>query len=271
MRPAFSVWLPRAAVALVVGAGALVAWWAGGGADGRLDPPHAEGARARTVPDAGAPATSARGGEAFEVQTRLADAIESAQIDVPVLAAANVAFRSYWRKMPGPWSRPRGAGGRAARDDRLAPDERAGGAVDGAHEVRRRVGAAGARVEHERRELRAARGRLRPHAGEHHVPPGAAGRTPRLRVAPALVAAPFSATTLFEVVVVDAGGAAHVVSETRVPAGDTPEAHRWHDVDVDLSPWGDQDGRPPARHVDRPAWAAGAGQALAATRGPPKG
>ena len=67
----------------------------------------------------------------------------------------------------------------------------------------------------------------------------------RLRVSPALVGACFDRGGRFAITIVDAAGAAHAVSETRLAADD---AHLWHDVDVDLSAWEGAVGRPRVAH-----------------------
>ena len=63
------------------------------------------------------------------------------------------------------------------------------------------------------------------------VPPHA-----RLRVSPAVLV-PLPSTTVFDVTLVDAAGAEHAVSQTRIAGG---EARRWIDVDADLGPYGGQ-------------------------------
>ncbi len=234
MRPALSQWLPRASIAIAVVAGALVAWRAGGGADARGAPPRPEGTAATVaiaVPD------PARGAEAYEVRTRLVDALGTARIEVPGLAAATPAFQSYWRKLRGPWATPSGVAGQLVTTLSLLTS-----AQETQWSVLTHTGAAWApkarvwNMNEGSFDQREAIFAPTPATLTFHlaVPPDA-----RLRVAPA-IAAPFSAATTFDVAVVDAAGVAHVLSEVRVAAGDTPDAHRWHDLDLDLAPWGGQ-------------------------------
>jgi len=235
LRPDPSVWVPRAAIALLVGAGAFVAWRAGGGADARIVPP------APAVPDAAAaataPAASGHGEQAYEVRTRLTDALAGAKIEVPALNAATPAFQGYWRRMPDPWSRPGGLAGRLVTTVSLLTSE-----AEAQWKVPTHSGAAWtpqARVWNMNEgsfDQREAIFAPTPARLTFHLAIPSRGR---LRTAAALVA-PFSAATVFDVVVVDAAGAEHAVSKTRVPAGDTRDAHGWHDIDVDLAPWGGQ-------------------------------
>jgi len=241
VRPDPLTWVPRAAVALLVGAGGFVAWRAGGGADVRLAPPGpvAAGAPDGAAPSgsAAAPEIAARGAEAYEVRTRLTDALGGATIEVPSLATATPALQGYWRKMPDPWSRPGGLAGRLVLSLSLLTSE-----AEAQWTVQTHPGAAWtpqARVWNMNEgsfDQREAIFAPTPSKLTFHLalPPRA-----HLRAAPAIVA-PFSATTVFDVVVVDAAGAEHTVSEARLPAGDTREARGWHDLDVDLSPWGGQ-------------------------------
>jgi arylsulfatase A-like enzyme len=225
---------------VLVGAGALVAWRAGGGADDRVAPPAPTASTDAVTPAPSPPAAAAivgHGEDGYEVRTRLTDALASAKIDVPSLGAAMPALQGYWRRMPDPWSRPGGLAGRLVMTVSLLTSE-----AEAQWTVPTHAGATWtpqARVwnmnegSFDQREAIFAPtpARLTFHLA---VPPRA-----HLRAAPGLVA-PFSATTAFDVVVVDAAGAEHPVSETRVGPGDTRGAHGWHDVDVDLSPWGGQ-------------------------------
>ncbi len=85
---------------------AVVAWRSGGGADARAPLPRSPESPA-SPPNGAAPAR-ARGAEAYEVRTRLVDALDEARIDAPNLAAAQPSFQNYWRKMRGPWGPPGG-------------------------------------------------------------------------------------------------------------------------------------------------------------------
>jgi arylsulfatase A-like enzyme len=227
LRPLDRVGLP------ILGLGAaLVAWRAGGGSDAPVPRPRLEASASTHAP--AAPLASAHGAEAFEVKTRLADALGDAHLDVPTLVPGRAAFQSYWRKMPCPWAGLQGGAGQlvATISFRVGADEgeekqwtvatRDGGSwVPDAHVWNMNEGS------YDQREAIFApapatlgfRMTLPPHA--------------RLRVAPAL-AAPMSVETRFAVVVVDAAGASHPVSEVALPPGD---AHRWHDLDVDLDAW----------------------------------
>ncbi len=245
-------------------AAAAVAWRAGGGGDARVDPPRPEGSTSASA----APAT---GAEAYEVKLRLVDALGTARIEVQNLGAAQAAFQSTWRKMRGPWSLPPGLGGRLATTVALprsaeeqqwavttsdggtwSPEARVWNMNEGSFDQREAIFApAPATV--------AFRTTLPLHA--------------RLRLAPAL-ATPAPCATRFDVSVVDAGRTAHPLATTRVEAG---EAHVWHDLDLDLDPWGGQpvelvlrtsaetpSGAPPAGAGPQALW----GDPLLVARGP---
>ncbi len=211
-------------------AAALLAWRTGGGADPRVPPPAAVPTAAAS---AGAP-RDARGADAYEVKAHLVETLGDARLDIPNLAASQAAFQSYWRKMRGPWAHPSGIAGPLVTTLALrtsveetqwavtqrdggtwAPEARVWNMNEGSYEQREAIFAPTPATLTFRMTL-----------------PSRA----RLRVAPAL-AEPAAAATRFEIAVVDAGGAAHAVSETRLAADD---AHHWHDVDVDLSAWGGQ-------------------------------
>ena len=171
------------------------------------------------------------GNEAYEVKSRLADALGDARLDVPSLVAGRNAFQSYWRKMPCPWAGLQGGAGqlvttiafRASSEETQwsvttrdggawVPDARVWNMNEGSFDQREAIFAPAPATLAFRMTL----------------PPRA-----RLRVAPAL-AAPAMGPTRFEVLVVDAAGASHPVSDTALPPG---EAHAWHDLDVDLGAW----------------------------------
>ncbi|HEY8040828.1 MAG TPA: sulfatase [Polyangiaceae bacterium] len=230
MRFALSSWLPRAAVALLVAGAAVVAYREGGGADTRVPPPRpGEAPVTKEARDPG------HGAEAYEVTTRLVEALGDARLDVPALGAAQQSMQGYWRKMRDPWVRLSGVAGdlamtialRTSRDfetqysvpvpggDTWVPKARVWNMNEGSFDQREAIFAPSPAT-------LAFRIELPPH--------------PRLRFAPAVVA-PLSATTVFDVTVVDAGGAEHEVSRTRIQGGD---ARKWVDSDIDLAPWGGQ-------------------------------
>jgi arylsulfatase A-like enzyme len=205
-------------------AAAVLAWRTGGGADARIPPPP-------TTTQPAEPPPSAGGTDAYEVKTRLTEALGEARIEIPNLASSQGVFQSYWRKMRSPWSPPAGIGGSLVTTIALrtsdeetqwavtnrdggtwVPEARVWNMNEGSYDQREAIFAPAPATLSFRMTL----------------PPRA-----RLRVAPAL-AAPALSVTRFEVTVVDAAGTAHAVSETRVAADD---AHGWHDLDVDLSPW----------------------------------
>ena len=225
MRTALSPWIPRASVALFVGAAALVVWRQGGGADPRPPPPRPD-----PTPSADAAPDRGRGAEGYEVRTRLVEALADALIETPSLAAARPFFQSYWRKVRGPWTRPAGIAGQLVTtislrtsqrekqwsmhtdDGTWAPKVRVWNMNEGSYDQREAIFAP------------------TPSSLTFQVTVPAHAS---LRFAPA-VAAPLPATTVFEVVVIDAGGVQHALSETRVEGGD---ARHWHDLAADLSPW----------------------------------
>ncbi len=208
-------------------AAAALAWRTGGGADARVPPPRPVAAK-----DAPAePTRSARGADAYEVRTRLVDALGEARIDIPNLAASQATFQSYWRKMRSPWAHPSGVGGSLVTTIALrtsleetqwaitqqdggtwTPEARVWNMNEGSYDQREAIFAPAPATLTFRTTLP-----TRAH----------------LRVSPAL-AAPGSAAVRFEIAIIDAAGAAHPMSETRLAADD---AHLWHDVDVDLSAW----------------------------------
>jgi len=230
MRVVFSEWVPRASVAMLVGIAAALAWRDGGGADATVPPPH---------PDA-LPATKSevgpgQGGEAYEVKTRLVDALGEAQLEVPSLSASQAFFQGHWRKLRGPWVRPAGIAGQlvttiAMRSSREVEKQLSIPTPDG------RTWVPAARLwnmnegSFEQREAIFAPTPATL-AFRVAVPPRA-----RLRFSPA-VDMPLPATTVFDVHLVDAGGVEHAISETRVAGGD---ARKWRDVDADLGPWSGQ-------------------------------
>jgi arylsulfatase A-like enzyme len=207
---------------------AVVAWRSGGGADAREQPP-----KATTAAIASATPRHARGAEAFEVRTRLVDALDEARIDAPNLAAAQPSFQAYWRKMRGPWGPNQGIAAQlvttlslrtsaeetqwsvATGTGTWTPEARVWNMNEGSYDQREAIFAPSPTALTFRLTVPA-----------HAV----------LRVSPA-VAAPYGGPTQFDAVVVDAAGEAHAAFETRLAGAD---ARTWHDVEVDLSPWSGQ-------------------------------
>jgi choline-sulfatase len=240
VRPVWKSRISRASEALLVALAAAVAWTAGGGADARTPPPRSNAAdtsaanRARTqyaTPES----TVVSREDAYQVRTRLVEALSDAAIDVPNLAAAQPFFGACWRKMRGPWAHAPGIAGQLLTTIALrtsgqgetqwavatqtgqtwVPDVRVWNMNEGSFDQREAIYAPTPAT---------LRFRLA-------VPLGA-----RLRFSPA-VAVPLPATTLFGVTVVDVSGDQHYVSQTRIPPADD---RRWLDLDVDLSPWAGQ-------------------------------
>ena len=228
--PALTRWLPRVAVALGMVVSALLVWRDGGGADARLPPPRAEAAPKGTrAPDAG------HGAEAYEVVARLIEKLPEARIEVPALGAAESTLQPYWRKMRVPWTHLLGVSGqlaltlamRTSRDfetqwavpvpggDTWIPEARIWNMNEGSFDQREAIFAPAPAT-------LAFRLDLPPHA--------------RLRLSPAVLA-PMPSTTVFEVTLVDAAGAEHALSQTRLTGY---QARRWTDVDTDLGAWGGQ-------------------------------
>ncbi len=230
MPSALSRWLPRGAVALLVVAAAVLAWREGGGADKRVPPPHAE-----TVPVVPEAPDHARGAEAYEVTARLTERLAQARLDVPSLGTAEQYLQPYWRKMRIPWTHLAGLPAQLAMtlsvrtsreqetqwavqmsgSDTWIPEARVWNMNEGSFDQREAIFAPAPATLSFQLDLP-------PHA--------------RLRASPAILAA-MPSTTVFDVVLVDAMGAEHAVSQTRIAGGD---AKRWVDVDVDLAPWGGQ-------------------------------
>ena len=228
MRPEHWSFIARGSTGLLVATAASVAWIEGGGADARARMPRSDVAAPATAPaaDSGSPS------DAYDVKTRLVDVLGDAVIDVPSLAASRASFEAYWRKLRGPWVHPAGVAGElvttiALRTSAQAetqwavptqegqswvPDVRVWNMNEGSFDQREAIFAPTPSM----LIFRVA------------VPVGG-----RLRFSPA-VATYTSATTFFDVTVVDAAGEAHLVSETPVASGDT---RHWLDVDADLSPW----------------------------------
>jgi arylsulfatase A-like enzyme len=230
MPPTVTRWLPRSAVALLVVAAAVLAWREGGGADARVPPPRAEAAPAGKDDLA-----AGHGAVAYQVTTRLIDALATARIDAPSLPAATQLLQPHWRKMNAPWTHLSGVAAqialtlslRTSRDfetqwtvpvtggDAWIPQARVWNMNEGSFDQREAIFAPTPATLAFRMDL----------------PPSA-----RLRVSPAVVS-PAAATTVFDVTLVDASGAEHPVSQTRLASA---EARRWVDLDLDLAAWGGQ-------------------------------
>jgi arylsulfatase A-like enzyme len=249
---AWSPWVSRAPVALLVAIASLVAWIEGGGAAARVPPPRPEvtspeggptspsrarGGGAESTPGAANGPSSpdhAGGADAYQVRVRLVEALGDAVIDVPSLAASQPFFQAHWRKLRGPWAHAAGVAGQlvttialrtspqvetqwegSSQSGPWTPDVRVWNMNEGSFDQREAIYAPTPAT---------LRFRVT-------IPPGA-----RLRFSPA-VATPLPATTLFGVAVIDVAGGEQYVSQTRVPPADD---RRWLDADVDLGPWSGQ-------------------------------
>jgi len=180
-------------------------------------------------------AESRGNGSAYEVKLRLVEALRDARVEVPGLAASQKYLQTYWRRLRGPWVRPRGT----ERDLALTLALRADTDSEAQWSVPTRDGGTWtpeARVwnmnegSFEQREAIYA-----PTPSTLVFPVDLPPRS-RLRTAPG-VALPAADTTVFDVSLIEATGAEHALSRTRVAGAD---ARRWIDIDVDLSAWGGQ-------------------------------
>jgi arylsulfatase A-like enzyme len=227
---ALSRWLPRSLVGFLVLTAAVLAWREGGGADKRVLPPRPDAAPVATeAPD------HAHGAEAYEVTARLTDRLAEARIDVPSLGAAQTYLQPYWRKMRIPWTRLQGISAQLAMtlSMRISRDFEAQWAV---------LVPGGTTWIPEARVWNMNEGSFDQREAIFAPAPATLSfpldlpQHARLRTSPAVLAA-MPSTTVFEVTLVDAMGAEHTVSQTRIPGGD---AKRWLDVDADLAAWGGQ-------------------------------
>jgi arylsulfatase A-like enzyme len=244
MRKTHARWIARGSTALLALTAAVLAWREGGGAD----PPRRPPVSSETAAAKGA-AQGGHGDVAFQVKTRLVDALGEARIEVPNLASSQRYLQTYWRRQRGPWARPPGVGGDLAltvalRNDAdseaqwtvptkdggtWVPENRVWNMNEGSFDQREAIYAPTPAT----LSFRVA------------LAPGA-----RFRASPG-VALPPQATTVFDVTLVDAAGAQHALSQTRVAGAD---ARRWLDLDVDLSPWAGQSVELVLRtSTDRPA------------------
>lgn len=226
----------RAALVLVALMAGLVAWRAGGGAEGAAAPPRlSEGDAGRAGGSAVAVAGTAAGSaEGYEVAARLVEMVQSARIDAPADPAADAIFASHWRKMRSPWLPPGGAASRhvtsialrtsatetqwampAGAGRQWAPDARVWNMNEGSFDQRDALVAPA------------------PSAFTFRVsvPAGA-----RLTFAEGTVNAMRDAV-VFVVTVVDAKGTAHEVHRHRLPPA---AARRWTDASADLGAFAGQ-------------------------------
>lgn len=112
--PALRMIAGRVAVALVAGAACVLAWRAGGGAEGAAAPPRAEardagdshaageggGAAASATRDAVAPVAD---GQAYEVALRLVELAGSARVEMSNAEMTRHLLGAHWRKMRPVW------------------------------------------------------------------------------------------------------------------------------------------------------------------------
>jgi arylsulfatase A-like enzyme len=216
------------AVGALIAAASVLAWKEGGGADARRGPPRpAPEGSASAQPPGAAPADAA-----YQVVTRLVDALGEARIDVPSLSASDNYMRPYWRKMRAPWAHVDGPAAPLAMTIALRQGKEAekqlsvavpGGASwvpqarvwnmnEGSFDQRESIFAPTPATISMRVD----------------VPPEA-----RLRLS-AAVLTHVPQTTVFQVSVVDAAGVVQPLPPTRIPGTDT---RSWIDLDVDLAPW----------------------------------
>ena len=239
MPPAAIRWLPRAAVAVLLTAAAFLAWRTGGGADARIPPPRAGDVSPPS--DAGA---HAAGAEAYEVTARLSSSSATHVGRLANLAAAQPYFAGAWRKLRGPWAHPGGAGGDLAytlaiRTSRSSQRQWSVGTSDGGAWVPQ------ARVWNMNEgSVRSARVHLRAYARDASVALAQSLPRARFRASPGL-ATPLPAATLFDVVLVDRGGAEHPVSHTRIAADRAVERYRRDSRPGAGSVWTSSCGRAP--------------------------
>jgi arylsulfatase A-like enzyme len=228
MGRALAAWTGRGAVALLATGAAWLAWREGGGGDPPARPPSVEAPATKDTESGG-------NGSAYEVKLRLVDSLRDARVEVPSLSASQRYLQTYWRRLRGPWARPRGIAGDLALTVALRGDTES----EAQWSVPTRDGGTWtpeARVwnmnegSFDQREAIYA-----PTPATLVFPVNLAPKS-RFRAAPG-VALPAADTTVFDVSVVEATGAEHVLSHTRVAGAD---ARRWNEVDVDLSPWGGQ-------------------------------
>lgn len=173
------------------------------------------------------------GAAAYEVTARLVDALGTAHLHVPSLAAAQPFVAPYWRKMHAPWAHLTGAAAQMGltlairtsrgQEKQLAIPTQAGATwVPQARIWNMNEGS------FDQRECIFA---PTPAALSFplDVPPRA-----RLRLSPAVLT-PVPLATVFDVSIVDTGGAEQSLKHLRVSGAD---ARKWIDLDLDLAPWG---------------------------------
>lgn len=173
------------------------------------------------------------GAAAYEVTARLVDALGTARVQVPSLAASQPFVAPYWRKMHAPWTHLSGAAAqlgltlaiRTSRGqekqlavptqagDTWVPQARIWNMNEGSFDQRECIFAPSPATL----------------SFALDVPPRA-----RLRLSPAVLT-PVPLTTVFDVSVVDSGGGEQSLEHLRVAGAD---ARKWIDLDLDLAPWG---------------------------------
>ncbi len=228
LAPAVARWLPRASVTALVVTASLLAWKEGGGADARAPAPHVD-----VAGDPAADPATGHGASAYEVTTRLVDALGTAHLQVPSLAASQPFIAPYWRKMRAPWTQLSGAAAHLAltlairtsrgQEKQLAVPTQAGATwVPQARIWNMNEGS------FDQRECIFA-----PTPATLSFPLDVPPRA-RLRLSPGVLT-PVPLTTVFDVSVVDADGGEKPLEHLRVAGAD---ARRWIDLDLDLAPWG---------------------------------
>jgi arylsulfatase A-like enzyme len=206
----------------------LLAWKEGGGADARAPAPHVDVADGPS-----AEPTSGHGAAAYEVTARLVDALGTAHVQVPSLKASQPFIAPYWRKMAAPWAHLSGPAAQLGltlairtshgQEKQLAIPTQAGATwVPQARIWNMNEGS------FDQRECIFA-----PTPATLSFPLDVPPRA-RLRLSPGVLT-PVPLTTVFDVSVVDTGGAEQSLKHLRVAGAD---ARKWIDLDLDLAPWG---------------------------------
>lgn len=222
-------WLPRVAVLAFVAAASLVAWREGGGAGARHPPPGPAPLATAVSPP------SSRGPAALQIVRRLIDVLPEARIEAPSLGASRPFMQPYWRKMRAPWTRLDGPAAslaftlaiRTSREAERPPSIAVPGGNSWVPQARVWNMSEGS---FDQREA------IFAPTPATFAFPLAVPHAARLRLSQAVLA-PMQLTTVFEVSVVDAGGAESMIATTRVAGGD---AQGWTECDLDLTRWGGQ-------------------------------
>ena len=226
----------RVAILIVVVAACLVAWRAGGGADGAAEVPMTAATVTATATATGtARDTGERAGDGYEVVLRLVESVMEARVDGGDAAFERKVMAAHWRKMRPAWMTAGGANARnvttiALRTSAIetqwsmpsntagkawTPDAKVWNMNEGSYDQRDTLVAAA------------------PSSFAFHVtvPNGA-----RLTFSEGTVNATHD-TTVFVVSAVDGKGASHEVYRHRLgPAG----ARRWTDATCDLAAFAGQ-------------------------------